>query len=567
MTDYADLVDRINRTTREFASEAAARACEELVERIGASREPAPPAPVRKVLSLLRNKRYFAPMERVAAAAMASGQHDPQVRRQYAQGLIDQGSLTTALKVLADLVADTSPGGATPNLSEHAEARGLVGRANKQAYVNAVSAPSLAGATGNTPLDGEEYRRRALENRAYLEKAIHEYGDVYRSDPDRYLWHGINTVACVCRADRDGLQLEGRPDPRRIAEDILAGLEAIEPRKKVQVWDRATAIEACVALGRLDDALGWLDLYVKDESADAFEFGSTLRQLTEVWQLTSEREPGSRLLPVLHAARLQREGGNVDFAAGRQSAAIHPERLALEAILGDTRFLAFRWYREGLKRCESVARVETKWGEAYGSGFLVRGEDMHAAFTGKVLLLTNAHVISDDPAVQKGTPPALPPARARVRFEAREADGGPGIYAIKRIVWTSPPTELDATLLELEGTLSCDPPYPLAVGLPAPDKDRVYVIGHPRGQGLAISMQDNRVVDAKKPRLRYRAPTEQGSSGSPVFNQDWELVALHHAGSKYMPSLSGPGLEEANEGIWISAIVEALKEKFVAAGG
>ena len=32
-------------------------------------------------------------------------------------------------------------------------------------------------------------------------------------------------------------------------------------------------------------------------------------------------------------------------------------------------------------------------------------------------------------------------------------------------------------------------------------------------------------------RLRYRNNTEPGSSGSPVFNFDWQLVALHHAGA------------------------------------
>jgi V8-like Glu-specific endopeptidase len=68
------------------------------------------------------------------------------------------------------------------------------------------------------------------------------------------------------------------------------------------------------------------------------------------------------------------------------------------------------------------------------------------------------------------------------------------------------------------------------------------------------------VIDVKEPKLHYRAPTEPGSSGSPVFNQDWELVALHHAGSKELRSLSGEGVREANEGIWMSAIIQAMRE-------
>ena len=31
-------------------------------------------------------------------------------------------------------------------------------------------------------------------------------------------------------------------------------------------------------------------------------------------------------------------------------------------------------------------------------------------------------------------------------------------------------------------------------------------------------------------RIRYRTNTEPGSSGSPVFTMDWDLVGLHHYG-------------------------------------
>jgi V8-like Glu-specific endopeptidase len=86
---------------------------------------------------------------------------------------------------------------------------------------------------------------------------------------------------------------------------------------------------------------------------------------------------------------------------------------------------------------------------------------------------------------------------------------------------------------------------------------RLYVIGHPRGGGLMFSMQDNRLVDHGAPtdyRVHYRTPTEPGSSGSPVFNGSWELVALHHSGSATMKRIHGAGTYEANEGIWIQAI-------------
>jgi endonuclease G, mitochondrial len=62
--------------------------------------------------------------------------------------------------------------------------------------------------------------------------------------------------------------------------------------------------------------------------------------------------------------------------------------------------------------------------------------------------------------------------------------------------------------------------------------------------------------------LHYLADTDHGSSGSPVCNNDWDPIALHHWG--------GPGLEikgingqplpqDINEGVRISAIVRALR--------
>ena len=62
-------------------------------------------------------------------------------------------------------------------------------------------------------------------------------------------------------------------------------------------------------------------------------------------------------------------------------------------------------------------------------------------------------------------------------------------------------------------------------------------------------------------RVHYRAPTEGGSSGSPVFNAlMWEVIALHHMGGKLgMPRLNGQvGTYSANEGISLGSIVTAM---------
>ena len=63
----------------------------------------------------------------------------------------------------------------------------------------------------------------------------------------------------------------------------------------------------------------------------------------------------------------------------------------------------------------------------------------------------------------------------------------------------------------------------------------VNVVQHPGGRVKQIVIRDNRLVDLPddpkmKPFFHYEADTERGSSGSPVFNDQWEIVALHHSG-------------------------------------
>src|SRR5262249_44796144 len=109
--------------------------------------------------------------------------------------------------------------------------------------------------------------------------------------------------------------------------------------------------------------------------------------------------------------------------------------------------------------------------------------------------------------------------------------------------------------------------YPIAPALPVIEEDshqRVYIIGHPSGGDLSFSIHDNLLLDYQDSLLHYRTPTEGGSSGSPVFNQQWRLIGLHHKGGEHMRRLNGkPGTYAANEGIWIRSIIDAAKKHLV----
>lgn len=58
----------------------------------------------------------------------------------------------------------------------------------------------------------------------------------------------------------------------------------------------------------------------------------------------------------------------------------------------------------------------------------------------------------------------------------------------------------------------------------------VNIVQHPNGQPKQIAIRDNQVTDILPDFLHYRADTQPGSSGAPVFTDQWELVALHHSG-------------------------------------
>jgi ribosomal protein L39E len=87
--------------------------------------------------------------------------------------------------------------------------------------------------------------------------------------------------------------------------------------------------------------------------------------------------------------------------------------------------------------------------------------------------------------------------------------------------------------------------------------DNVILIHHPKGQQKKVDLTNNRVIPEGlyKNLLRYQGESDYGSSGCPVFNTKWELVALNHAA---FPQADGTFIKQ---GIRICAIVANLKQK------
>lgn len=494
----------------------------------------------KEMLRVLRENRRYDDLLAVADALLTHRLMDPWVKRAVAQALVDRDRPAAALLVFESILQGPQPGSA-----ETDEALGGIGRCTKEMYLRTTDPADRA---------------------AYLARSYQAYRGAYDRDA-RNIWHGINAAALLDRAARDGATSTADvplpDDPVAEAHQLAAGLlvtvrDAAEP----DAWQLATGCEACVALGEDDEAVSWASLLVEGGRASPFQLAALLRQLTVVWQLDTRTPPGDRLLPLLRAELLRHRGGDVvvDAAELREERLDPASESSLEKVFGDTRFVGLPWYRNGLERCRAVARIETESADGIGTGFLVQGPALHPDLP-PVVLVTNAHVV----------PEGMDPRDAFVAFHGLDHDAAtvePRRFTVSALLWSEASTApgLDTSILTLHHTPPGITLPPVAEDLPrlrGGTSQRAYLIGHPRGlETPQYSMQDNAILDYDEVLLHYRSPTEPGSSGSPVFDDQWRLIGLHHAGRGDTPRLHNQGgTYAANEAILIRAIRRRLAER------
>ena len=234
-----------------------------------------------------------------------------------------------------------------------------------------------------------------------------------------------------------------------------------------------------------------------------------------------------------------------------------------EAMIGDTLDFQGAWFLpEGARVRRAIAYVEVsdaRLSDA-GSGFLVSPQ----------LFLTNRHVIADENAARA----------AQITFDREAVEGGrPSAttsYALDpdRFALFSPENELDyaliavgalisgsASLADLSFCILSDRPDKHVIGM------NVNIIQHPRAWPKMIAIRNNILTARTDRTLLYETDTDHGSSGAPVLNDDWELVALHHWGQPFLERKDDQGnpiTTNVNEGVRISAIYKDLQQKFAA---
>lgn len=251
---------------------------------------------------------------------------------------------------------------------------------------------------------------------------------------------------------------------------------------------------------------------------------------------------------------------------------IHPnDGLGLERILGTSDLVEINFLDIGRRAGRAVGRVQVRdlsgRVREFGTGFVVS----------PTLLLTNNHVL----------PSADSARRSLVDFDFEDDEQfnprTPIIFGLDPDRFFITNATLDYTVVAIN-PVSVDGDIQLATFgyLPLIEQkgkilvnEYVAVIQHPGGAPKKIALRNNKLVDLFDDFIHYTTDTDRGASGSPVFNDQWQVVGLHHAGVKHRdaegrvlavdgsiwtPAMGADRIAYiANEGVRISSILADLR--------
>ena len=481
-----------------------------------------------RVANLLWRKHLVKIIRPVSDAFIRGGIDVPPVRRVYADALLAKGWLSAALDAIAK--AEQS---ANADRTERALVAEVRGRIETAIYL----------------LDGSSAPADAADR---LWRAVDTYADVYVSDPRRHLLHGARAAALMLHADRAGISRSSSVAPGDVAVNILNEIrDSEESGRFISHEECEAAIHATLVTVRHDHAAAWLQRYVTHAQVDLANLRTLDQQLSDVWQLEPQTAPGSMLMPVLNGHLETRSSSWVALDARADPAKTPAAEPSLERIFAGSEFRTLAWYERGLRCAHKVVRIETAKGAPLATGFLLPGRELHASFPDEPLVLTSAFVVTNDTKVKEQYAFSVPgPEDVRARFQ------GHGDLHELEVVWSS--FEAATTILRFRSPVDPDGALEIAPHIPLIGA-KAYIIGHPGGRDLEFSLSDNAILDSDERVVHYRTPTEGGSSGSPVFNGSWKVMAIHHGGGAALQRLHGTaGTYQANEGIrldFISAMI------------
>jgi S1-C subfamily serine protease len=304
--------------------------------------------------------------------------------------------------------------------------------------------------------------------------------------------------------------------------DRLAGLLAAMAEFRTETGRVTLLDDVFAGSPRRNDVLSLLDLGGAPRTAAV----RTISRLS----LFGQDEPGQETLGVLinKVLAYMGAGPDADFLKGLftryplegRPVATHeldawrgPEnpQEVQERIIGENTLRDVRMLELALTASESVVRIRTA--DSLGSGFLA----------GQGLIMTNNHVIESRPAAQ----PCAFQFNYQLDHVLKPAEVVTARTRPDGLFYTNP--DLDVTVVEILDAPESVLPLSLALKRVIRDQ-RINIIQHPGGHYKKISFQNNFVAYADAQDLQYLTSTEPGSSGSPLFDNEFVVVGIHHSG-------------------------------------
>lgn len=278
---------------------------------------------------------------------------------------------------------------------------------------------------------------------------------------------------------------------------------------------------------------------------------------------------------------LKRRGLSTDVAArvvagpraavSAETVGLAPDQ-ALERFLGTNDLMGVAFLETGLRVARTIARVWVNVASgrpsAYGTGFMVSPR----------LFMTNNHVL----------PSAAVARNSLVEFNyQRLADGtaAPSAsFMLQPEVFFYTDRDLDYAVVAVRPASSDGHQLrDFGHNLLSEEEGKAIatqwanIIQHPGGEPKQVSLRENQIVDVLPNFLHYKTDTAPGSSGAAVFNDRWEIVAIHHSGvpdrtaDGRIRAVDGglwrPDMGEdrinwiANEGVRISRVLDKLRSQ------
>jgi endonuclease G len=251
------------------------------------------------------------------------------------------------------------------------------------------------------------------------------------------------------------------------------------------------------------------------------------------------------------------------------------ESSVLERILGTSDLMGVSFLELGLLVSRTIGRVHCRdrvgRTVGYGTGFMVSPR----------LMMTNNHVLDS----------AETASYSQIEFDYQVGlDGKPAtsvFFGLAPADFFLTDAGLDYTLVAVQAQLPDGRALDFGWNRLLDEEGKVIkgeyvnIIQHPNGEPKQLALRENQLEDALEQWLHYRTDTAPGSSGSPVFNDQWEVVALHHSGvprrdeqgnilardgQVWQPVMGEHRIDwMANEGARVSRIVRHIKAQSLSA--